>query len=118
MVAQLPRDILDAVFECEAQVTCAQPLVRPVVDLELSGAIFAVGGDNVDADLRHQFDDTLCYRHSRVAHMVEDVQAVEDRLHSSWIEQVKFVCEPNHCLVAEFVEFRDCPAQYMTRCGV
>jgi len=40
---------------------------------------------------RHQFDNALCNRHGSVAHGVEDVQSIENRLHGGWIEQVKLV---------------------------
>src|ERR1700681_1347712 len=91
VVAKLARNKLDAVLEGEAQVACLQSFMWPIVDLELSGAILAVSRDNVDADVRHQFDDALCYRHGSIAHGVEDVQSIENRLHRGWIEQVKLV---------------------------
>src|SRR5579875_1465467 len=59
MIAELAGNELNTILEGKAEVTRSQCPVRPVVDLELSGAILAVGGDDIDADLRHQFDDAF-----------------------------------------------------------
>src|SRR5579863_6144698 len=85
VVAKLVRDVLNAVFEGETKVAGAQGFMRTVVDLELSGSVFGIGGNNVDADVWHEFDYALDHGYGGIAHGIEDVQAVEDRLHAAWI---------------------------------
>src|SRR3989442_8474020 len=97
--------------------------MRPVVDLKLPWTIFAVGCDDIDTNLRHQFNDTLSDRHRHVTHGVEDMQAIENRFHSRWVEQIKLVFQSNNSFVAKLIKLAQRLAQYMTwrsmqRCAI
>src|SRR6266566_4769422 len=92
--------------------------MRPVVDLELPRTIFAVGCDDIDADLGHQFNDALGDRHGHVTHGVEDVQAIENRFHGGWVEQIILVFQSNNGFVAKLIKLAQGLAQYMTWRGM
>src|SRR5260221_13300540 len=70
VVAQLTSNIFDAIFEREAQVTGSYPVVWPIIDFELTGALFGGSCDDVDTDFRHEVDDTLGNRRGNLSHCV------------------------------------------------
>src|SRR5712692_4606761 len=113
MIAKLVGNHLYAVLESETQVTGSQRFMRAVVDLVLARAVFTVRGDDINANLWHQFDNALGDRGSHVARGIEDMQPIKDRFHSDRLEQVKLIFQPNNGLIPQLIQFGYDFAQHM-----
>ena len=88
-----------------------------VVDLELRGRVFAIMGDEIEADALEIAQDDLDGVDIGVARGVEDMHAAEERLQRLAIEEIELVFMSHHHVEAELGRCLDQAAQHIAGRG-
>ena len=108
-------ELLHTVLEGVGVVGPVHPGGGSVVDLPLRARVFAVRGDDVDAEAGHLVHDPLDQGHPGVSDCVEDVVAAEEWRLCLSVEDEELRLDADQRLVAELVTTIEHPAKDMAR---